>query len=538
MTYITEARLGVAELGVTPLGYFVAFPFVTIGGVDKTTAVQPGSLQLHEVINDEPDEAEFLIPASTGYVPTEGQPVTIAIGSVDNVKFSGYIVAADHKFESDGESTPWISVRCVDSMRRFNSRLVTHDFSGYTVPEAVVYLVENFTTGFTTNHVDLSIATVLDEYEAINKDPMTVLREFANLSGQGSGCKIVDRDVWFWGPGGLSGDFTPTQPDTLVGGLWSLHDFRHRQDTTQWRTKVICEGTSEPRVQVRIPAGADLASMGLPQDLAIGVFSPTGVAGANFARIGTMILSYAFTLQYHEPDYVVLAADANPGDTSIDVQDYVNLDLAVHEPGWFTPDWANFFWAGNFNSMTPPFQLTDIPASGYGALTVPIQSGKPCTRAHRLKGVTILAPPSGVVEADIDKGATIVIRAEDEQPAAQAVIAALEGGDSDGVYEHFISDSEATYVGCLTKARAELGLFSATLPFATWESSDMNATAGVPIGVNIALTGGLVDTLMIQKVTVVFPNPVYKGSIEDKVAAARPRRFCEGGLVKLAGVLG
>lgn len=531
---ITQARAGLAISNLNRSGYFVAFPVILINDVDRTSYIDPPSLRVTQVINDETDTAEFTIPSITGYVPTPGQTVKIGLGASNNLIFGGVIVSAEHQFEADGQATPWISVQCQDWGRMFNRRLVTAPLGGMTASAAVLYIVENFTTGFTTKRVDLAQSYVLPaDFGAVNEPPLKTIRRIANLV-QG-GCWIhPEKDLVFWGEGGDVSDYAQT-PETLVGGLWSLSDFKHSLDTSQWRTKVVAEGGSVQTV-VEIPVGANLGTYGIPLETTAnaGLFNASTSTEANFARIGSQTFSYSRVVLVSGPPSLILAADASPGDTSITA----SFSYGTHDVDyrWLTDGNGNYFVFTSTALVGPPDIFGGIPASGYGSIPIELPSGTPLYVTHHLHAVAARTVSSGVEKA-IKKGEGIVVRAEVEDAAAQAAIVTIEGGDSSGVYEHTINNGDWSYVGALAAAHAETDTFGSTLPFCTWVTKDMNANVGAPQAVNIPNSGGLVATVVIQKVTFSFPEPVLKGTVEDMVASALPTRVCEGGLVKLQRVL-
>jgi hypothetical protein len=283
---VSYARSGLAEAGLARSGYFVPNPVILIDDVDRTTAIQPASVRITLTINDEPDTAEFVIVSPSGLVPTPGESVKIALGSSENLIYGGNILTSQHVFEPDGQQTPWISVQCIDWSRQFNRRLVTHDFSGSTVSAAWLYVIETYTSGFSTARVDTTQSTVLENFVAINEAPMTVLRRIANYV-QG-GCKIApDKAVACWGANGESNVYTQV-PETLTGAMWSLWDFLHAYDTSQWRTRVIVEGTSAKSL-LTIPVGTALSTYGMPMYDGFNLFNQGASTPDNYLRVGPMV---------------------------------------------------------------------------------------------------------------------------------------------------------------------------------------------------------------------------------------------------------
>src|SRR5690349_20350572 len=96
-----------------------------------------------------------------------------------------------------------------------------------------------------------------------------------------------------------------------------------------------------------------------------------------------------------------------------------------------------------------------------------------------------------------------------------------------------MQSNDWTYVGAVEAARTELDVFRYTIPMATWVTEDMNAMPGATQVCEFAEGGGLVATLIIQRVTFQFRQGSNSGDLDQRIASWRPQRICEGGVVKL-----
>jgi hypothetical protein len=136
--------------------------------------------------------------------------------------------------------------------------------------------------------------------------------------------------------------------------------------------------------------------------------------------------------------------------------------------------------------------LTGVPASGNGALLASIAYNASIIAAPVLTGVT------GVVLA-LAKGAPIHVWVQRDDLAAQAIMAALDGGD--GIYEHILSDERRTEASLAALCDAELAQFSRPLITVTYDTRDVKTKSGKPIAVSLT-SPAIVETLTIQDVTI------------------------------------
>jgi hypothetical protein len=146
--------------------------------------------------------------------------------------------------------------------------------------------------------------------------------------------------------------------------------------------------------------------------------------------------------------------------------------------------------------------------------------------------------PVAAITEDIPVGTTVVVRSQVDDSAAQAAIAAIEGGD--GIHEHFVGDGELSYSGCVERADAELDAFGAALLRADWVTQDMQAMPGAEQVINMSSPSALSATLMIDSVSVTFPVDLTRIATSPTTTCSSdlfPIRACQGSTVKLANVL-
>jgi hypothetical protein len=121
---------------------------------------------------------------------------------------------------------------------------------------------------------------------------------------------------------------------------------------------------------------------------------------------------------------------------------------------------------------------TVIPSSGGGSISAPIQINSAVTLPASLNAVSALSP-------SLTSGSSLSIFAVRNDGAAQAALAAIEGGD--GIHENTVTDTSlSTYSQLNASGDAELGNFSTAAVTFEYETRDLHTFSGRPITVSIA----------------------------------------------------
>lgn len=237
-------------------------------------------------------------------------------------------------------------------------------------------------------------------------------------------------------------------------------------------------------------------------------------AAAGTVRIGPHVLDYLFTFGPEvtpgdNPPGSTLSAGAAAGATSLSVAD---VSVFADAYGWVKVGDQIVRYASQGAST-----LEGIPSLGFGALSAAVSSGAAVTwlGAIRLSDTGVIFSPSLAV------GERVVQRVTLEDAAAQAIIAAIEGGD--GRHEHVVTDNRLTVDGALARAARELAAFAADLTTVVWDTEDMNAKPG---RLQTVTYGEVELAVPITRVELSFPVP-----------NRRPLRRCEASSVRPSQVL-
>jgi hypothetical protein len=221
-----------------------------------------------------------------------------------------------------------------------------------------------------------------------------------------------------------------------------------------------------------------------------------------------------------------LGADVPTGDTSGLTQPAGQVNagsttLAVAGPAAFN---AQGGWAiiGNGQQIVrytglSGTMLTGVPASGLGAITATITYNSTVTAAPALLGIP--ASGTGAILYTIKKGDPINLLAQVDDAAAQAVLAALVGGD--GVQETYLQDRRLSLAEATARATAALAQRNQVDIVITFKSRDCNTGAGRTIRVNLPAPMNLVADFTIQSVSIGWFSPNILPTYEVRAASTQ-----------------
>jgi hypothetical protein len=518
----TQAKSNIAISNDCISGVFTPNVIVTINGTDRSTAVRMESVRITLNRNDQPDSATLIINRDGGFTPAAGQTIGIALGDALNYIFAGQLVDVRY-LRANTADLPDFEVICTDWEPLFNRRLITFDFSGLSATSIANTIVDSYTSGFSTYGIEAGLDTI-DEFICINETPLGALRRLANILG--GGCDIYpSKIVALWGTAGRTSVHTPSPPATLTNALSTLKSFTPEYDFSQIRTRVIVEGKSTT-CPLSFAANAFDTWPDPGNSIPVEDSSAFSASGG-VARIGTQRVTYTSRNYPVVPglnaEGTFVTADTAAGSSSIAV-DSNAFELSTGTEWVQVGD--QILW---FSSSTPT-SLAGIPTSGVGSIQHAIGSGESVRALGLLQGV------SGLTLAQ-DAGVEVVVMSEEDDAAAQAAVAALEGGD--GIHEHIVTDGRLSAAGCEERALAELAAFSAALDRASWTTHDLQTVAGAEQATNIT-SPTFNTTLTIDSVSIDFP--VDNTSIASSPAATCdanrwPRRVAQGSTVKLENIL-
>lgn len=556
---LTDARSGLARAGATRAGALTVYNLrvllyrsvvdgngavTDILPIELTAYVLAGSLTISYKLNDDIDRATFTMKPSAGareIVLRAGEVIAITLGHSTNQLFVGQAMQVVTRHQP-GIQEPWYDVLCVDWLDLFDARLITDAFTNQSATAILTELLERYTPHFWNleagvPHTQPTFFTtgiqpnmpVIESLPITNQRLSTIFRNVTTALGGGFYIE-PNRVVRAWAKGG---EPPLSQPQPLLYGLPTLHQYAVTEDATQIRTRIIVEGqrTSTPLAIPRGGAGPSPAELeSLPVEDAS--FFVTNAGADMPLRIGTQAALYRdkdrATDPTLNPSGATVQVGAAPGDTELRVTDIQPFIVhAVNQAGWVKVDDQVLRYTGADGTANNA-RLTGIPAAGYGSIQAAIADGASVSACPFLYDVDVWRDPQ--------LPAVNVKPYHAQSPGTPVVMVVRQTNDGgvlywkrfcpvgDGVREQIVQDGRLSYAGATQRATSELQLFHTQIRTATWETDDMNAMVGRVQLVNLWAVPQ--EELLITDVTLTFP-----------LLNKPPRRQCSGSTLRTATLL-
>lgn len=144
--------------------------------------------------------------------------------------------------------------------------------------------------------------------------------------------------------------------------------------------------------------------------------------------------------------------------------------------------------------------LTGIPATGVGALNTTVRYAVEVVAASMLTGIP--ASGAGAILYGILAGDAVNILVQCDDTVAQAALATMEGGDSDGIYEHVIQDRRLAFAEAQAVGNADLALFAYPLVTLRYATRDRKTRSGKTVHLDLPSLGLAAGDYVIQQVII------------------------------------
>jgi hypothetical protein len=212
---------------------------ITLDGVPLR--VRRGSLQIHDVVNDNPNTATFLVDNATP--PTVGGRVKVVLG-VDPAYtlFVGRLQASVATFVGKPSNDEW-QCEAIDDTTRADWQRPFGAWVNVSASTVAQQIVSTYCQGFTTAHVQAGLPAItiyLDGTERVNG----ALRLIAKLIGGYYYFEDYDLHLFVGDEAGIP------DPDTIFAGAKFLRDppIATTTDDSQIRTRCYGKGHAEPTI--------------------------------------------------------------------------------------------------------------------------------------------------------------------------------------------------------------------------------------------------------------------------------------------------
>ena len=262
----------VGRSGATRSGYHSSRAFVHVAGTDRTTAVQVGSVEIRDALDQEPNVAHLRVD---GFTPAAGETITIRLGSTNNrVKlFGGRILTTRKLYREDDRQNVAYDLDCIDPTWELDHTIVRGRFTSSAADVIIASLVSSFASGFTTGQVVAglpSLGEIIFTEERFS-DAMTRIMRRAG----GYWDVDYDKDIRAF----LSD--TGQTPKDLVDAHVTLRDVDYDEDLSQITTRVYVEGQG-----TTLPDTVEIGQTTVPVDDAA-IFASGGGSIKNGPQIAT-----------------------------------------------------------------------------------------------------------------------------------------------------------------------------------------------------------------------------------------------------------
>lgn len=504
-----DARAGIARAGASRANYYRPINYhVVINGTTRRTWY-PETLDITNILNQQYDTATLTV---FGFTPAVGQSVVIGLGSADNRLFGGRIASITTRVGGRSIDRVHYELNCRDYTADLDRRLVTQTFTTQSASTLVATLLANYTTGFTTRHVQQSLADVTT-FAATFESVSSCLTRIANEIGANW---YVDpnQDLHFYTSEAADGT-----PETLsTSSKFEWRNLTHTQDLSQIRTRVYCEGGSARLLATRTatelgswydnssgwttrgPASGSANDAGLYVDAEVfGLGASDRVrVGQSLYRADTSVAAYdALTLGPFQIGTVTGAVAV--GATTIPVSTLTGLPPASGstQKGVVEIDGQIIFYTDTTGGGSP--SLDGIPSSGEGSVLRAIASGTDVVVPAYVQ-VDDSAPGSEFVAQTHKVGDSVKSIRVRNDTTAQTALAALDG--SDGIVEAYVVDERDDYLRAAARGDAELVMWADPAEHVEYDTRDTNVRAGKTVTLNAA---GLTGSYLIQSVRIRGP---------------------------------
>lgn len=145
-----EMRSGLARSAASRSDYYRPFPVVVIGGVDRSTKIRKKSIDIENLLNEQPDVAHLTV---FGFTPAAGQTIVVGSGAASNRIFAGTIQRAVQRSVRGNAKTIY-DLECIDWTWTLNKKRVFKAYLAGSSPSvAVVDLLATYAPTFGTGKV-------------------------------------------------------------------------------------------------------------------------------------------------------------------------------------------------------------------------------------------------------------------------------------------------------------------------------------------------------------------------------------------------
>ena len=248
---------------------------VKLGGVAYYSNFDATSWRIARRSNENSGEASFEF---FGVRPAVGEALQVWLGTTGSEPlFAGTIVTTDVVYNRLSNRTVWLT-RAMDWSFLLGREVVSGRWTAASASTIATAVIDDFTSGFTTTHVQAGLETV-DEFIVTPGEAATVMAVLTRLANRIGATFYFDGDKdlhFFVGADPASG----SSPKPIDATETHYRKFRYSKDLSNIRTRALVEGGGSV-------ASTDVAagSMSIPVDDAVWYASGGGELVVNEQRL-------------------------------------------------------------------------------------------------------------------------------------------------------------------------------------------------------------------------------------------------------------
>lgn len=474
---LMQARLGIARMGATRLGYFYPNLIIKVAGTDITRQVVEGSLVIEDELHEQPNKCTFEVFDPTT-PPAADDAVIVASGcDQDGLRDFVGVVANVRQMKPLKGQTSRYEVDCTeDASWEINRLLITQSWVSTSATDIVLDIMAASGSSIGTGAVQTGLATVT-AFSCENQKTDSALTDLAMQIG--ARWYVEDDVLHFFTSETVQQALALTDSATHFWGL------TYTTDQKELCTRAIAEGQSH-EVMIDVPAGSTTVPIQVGWGFAIlGEYFWLLDGYVRFSGSAAFVQMYKAASHLIGPPAAVVATDTAIGATSIELT--TTIAAGFGETVWAHDSGGNLF--SYTGSATGPDRLTGIPASGYGSITAAIPAGTP------IYGQDYLDLGAGT-PVDLKAGDVATFRAVKDDAGAQATYGIREALVSMRVDESSPYGDEVHAV-----AQAHLDAYKSPITRIRYFTRERHAKSGRTVDVTLT-DPNISATFKIQRVTI------------------------------------
>jgi hypothetical protein len=206
---------------------------ITVNGIDRTTDILTGTVDINDVINDQQNTCSFsLIDLSGNGLPEEEDEITITLND-GTIIFSGYIITINLSYLEHGVVRA--DFTCIDQVRLLDRNLVHRTYEDMTDAEIIEDIITRYCAGSGITTTNVVEGVTIDQISFNYIQPSQAFRRICDLTGR-NWYIDYEKDIHYFPLATNAAPFNITDLSDEIIGL------RISKDSSQLKNRVYVRG--------------------------------------------------------------------------------------------------------------------------------------------------------------------------------------------------------------------------------------------------------------------------------------------------------